>query len=135
MFDLQTTRSLNRLFDEAFGPVVGTWMPPVDIFESAGELRIVAEMPGVKPEDIRISSENNVLTLRGDKHQAQPAGEKGERAHRYERAFGAFERSFTIPTTVDAERIEARYEHGVLTLVLPKAEKAKPRQIQVQVTA
>ena len=146
MFALRTTRSpladlqvasstLNRLFDEAFTPLAGSWMAPVDVIESKNDVRIVAELPGVKPEDIRISMENNLLVLRGEKHAPALSEEQEERAHRFERSYGVFERHFTIPATVDAERIEARYEHGVLTIVLPKAEKAKPRQITVQVQA
>ena len=143
--DLQVASSnLNRLFDEAFRgfpslnaetPVVGTWLPPVDVVESANELRIVAEMPGVRPEDIKISMENNVLMLRGEKQQVAASEENGERVHRFERTYGAFERSFMVPSSVDGERIQARSEHGILTLTLPKAEKAKPRQITVQVQA
>ena len=144
--DLQVaSTSLNRLFDEALRdwpgmehsttPLVGTWMPPVDVYENTNEVRITAEIPGVKHEDVRISVENNVLTLRGEKHPQQPAGQDGERAHRYERAYGVFERTFSVPSTVDAERIQARYEQGVLTLVLPKSERAKPRQNTVQVQA
>ena len=75
--------------------------------------------------------ENNVLTIQGTKEQI--AEEKAEKVHRYERTFGAFERSFTLPTTVDAEHIKAAYDAGVLTLTLPKSEKAKPREIKLDV--
>jgi HSP20 family protein len=85
----------------------------------------------VTPEDVKISLENNVLTIHGSKQQA--AEERTERVHRYERTYGAFERSFTLPATVDANAIKASYEHGVLTVTLPKVEKAKPRQIEVHV--
>ena len=137
--DLQVaTGSLNRLFDEALrgwpeldGQFQSGWMPPVDVVETAEEVRIVAELPGVKPDAIGISVENNVLTLRGEK----PQPETGERTHRIERSYGSFERRFTVPATVAADRIQARYEHGVLTLTLPRAEAAKPRQITVQVQA
>ena len=130
---------INRLFSDAFAgwdwpyreSTVANWTPPVDIFEEPNEIRILAEVPGVKPEDVKISVENNVLTVHGTKHQL--AEEKSDRVHRYERSYGAFDRSFTLPATVDAEKIKARYEHGVLTLTLPKVEKAKPRQIEVAV--
>ncbi len=105
-------------------------MPPVDVLEEAEVIRIVAEVPGVKPEDVKISVEGNVLTIQGTKEQV--AEEQTERVHRYERTYGAFERTFTLPATVDAERITASYDKGVLTVTLPKAEKAKPRQIQVE---
>jgi HSP20 family protein len=91
------------------------------------------EIPGVSPADVKITLENTVLTIRGSKQRA--AGERTERVHRYERTYGAFERTFTLPTTGDASNIKPSYEHGVLTVTLPKVEKAKPREIAVQVTA
>jgi HSP20 family protein len=119
-------------FEWRIGETTGAWTPVVDIFEEANALRIVAEVPGVKPEDVKISVENNVLTIQGTKEQV--AEEKAEKVHRYERTYGAFERSFTLPATVDPEHIKASYAAGVLTLVLPKIEKAKPRQIKIEVT-
>lgn len=109
------------------------WVPPVDIFEEDHAIRIAAEIPGVRPEDMKLTVENNVLTVQGSKQQV--AEERADRVHRYERTYGAFERSFTLPTTVDANSIKASYENGVLTVTLPKVEKAKPRQIDVQVAA
>jgi len=121
-------------FDWEFGDAAtAAWTPVVDIFEEPEFVRIVAEVPGVKPEDVKILVEANVLTIQGTKQQV--AEEKAEKVHRYERTFGAFERSFTLPATVDAEHIKATYDMGVLTLVLPKVEKAKPRQIKIEVTA
>jgi HSP20 family protein len=135
---------LNRLFDEAFrgwpattgedgGSLVGQWVPPVDVFEDKDAVQIMAELPGVKPEDVRISLENSVLTVRGEKRQV--AEEDTDRVHRYERYYGVFERSFTVPSSVDAEHIKASYDLGVLTVRLPKTERAKPRQIEVKVEA
>jgi HSP20 family protein len=109
-----------------------TWLPVVDIFEEPDHLRIVAEIPGVKPENVKIAVEDNVLTIQGTKEQV--AEERAEKVHRYERTYGAFERSFTLPGTVNAEAIKANYEHGLLTLTLPKLEKAKARQIKVDIT-
>lgn len=142
MLDLLYTleRRMGRVFDPwapwanaefGFGETTGAWTPVVDIFEEANALRIVAEVPGVKPEDVKISVENNVLTIQGTKLIVE---DKAEKVHRYERAYGAFERSFTLPTTVDPEHIKATYAAGVLTLMVPKVEKAKPRQIKVEVT-
>jgi len=133
---------VNRMLDEAFrgwpvtstdngNSLVGQWVPPVDVFEDKDSVRIVAELPGVKAEDVKISLENNVLTVRGEKRQA--AEEKADQVHRFERYYGVFERSFTVPSTVDAEHIKASYDLGVLTIRLPKLERAKPRQIEVKV--
>ena len=107
-----------------------SWVPPVDVLEEKDHIRIVLELPGVKPEDVNISLEQNVLTISGTKQQQ--AEERTERVHRYERTYGAFERSFTLPASVDAQNIKASYENGVLTVTLPKTEKAKPRQIPVE---
>ena len=130
---------LNRLFNDAFGGLdwqyrdngSAAWLPPVDIFEETDSIRLVAEVPGVSPNDVKISLENNTLTIHGTKQQV--AEDSAERVYRYERSYGNFARSFTLPTTVDANGIKASYEHGVLTVTLPKVEKAKPRQIEVQV--
>jgi HSP20 family protein len=132
-------RRINRMLDDAFGgfdwalreSAAAAWAPPVDVFEEADAIRIMAEVPGVKPEDVKIAVEGNVLTIQGTKQQV--AEERTERVHRYERTYGQFERSFTLPATVDAEHIKARYESGVLTVTLPKVEKAKPRRVQVEV--
>ncbi len=130
---------INRLLNDALpgfdwqAPENATtaWVPAVDVFEQPDNIRIVAEVPGVKPEDVKISVEGNVLTIHGTKQQT--AEESTERVHRYERVYGAFERSFTLPATVDPNGIKASYEHGVLTVTLPKVEKARPKQIEVQV--
>jgi HSP20 family protein len=138
--DFTGLRRLNRVLDETFGAlpwgdengtITSAWLPPVDIFEDQDGLKMIAELPGVRPEDVRLSIENGVLTIRGEKKQV--AEEESERVHRYERSYGAFERTFTLPTTVDADRIEARCENGLLTVRLPKVEKAKPREIEVKV--
>lgn len=133
-------RRMGRVFNEPFGtfewPVgevtTAAWTPVVDILEEPEYLRITAEVPGVKPEDVKILVEGNLLTIQGKKEQT--AEEKTEKVHRYERIYGTFERTFTLPATVDAEHIKANYEMGVLTLTLPKVEKAKPRQIAVEIT-
>ena len=131
-------RRMGRAFGEPYGfnwqfndAATAAWTPVVDIFEETGHLRIVAEIPGVKPEAVKILVENNVLTIQGTKEQL--AEEKTEKVHRYERAYGAFERSFTLPTTVEATNIKATYDMGVLTLILPKVEKAKPREIKLEI--
>jgi len=130
---------INRMLNDVFAnadwqyrdSAVSSWVPPVDVLEQEDGIRILAELPGVKPEDVKLSLEGNVLTIHGTKQQL--AEERTERVHRYERSYGAFERTFTLPATVDAAHIKAGYENGVLTVTLPKVEQAKPRQIEVQV--
>ena len=130
---------IQRMVNETLGGLdwqyrdsaAASWVPPVDIFEEANHIRITAEIPGVRPEDINISLEGNLLTIRGTKQQE--AEEQTERVHRYERTYGAFERAFTLPASVEPKDIKANYDHGVLTVTLPKSERAKPRQIEVQV--
>ena len=131
-------RMFNRLFDQTFNAwpygedatLTSSWVPVCDIFEDKDGIRIVAEIPGVKPQDVKLSLENNTLTIRGEKKQVME--EKAEQVHRYERAYGVFERSFSLPTTVDPETVEAEYNNGLLTVTLPKVERAKPREIQVK---
>ena len=129
---------VNRLFNEMlgswpYGPEGGAidsaWLPPVDVFEDKEGIKLTAELPGVKAEDVKISLENQTLTLRGEKKQI--AEETVEKVHRYERSYGSFERTFTLPSTVDSEKIQATFEDGILTVTLPKVEKAKPREIPV----
>jgi len=138
--DVQTLQHrLGRLLDEAFqgwpnredNSALMAWVPPVDVLEDKDAVQISVELPGVKADDVKISLENSVLTIRGEKRQT--AEEKTEHVHRYERSYGVFERSFTVPSTVDADHIQASYDLGVLTVRLPKVEKAKPRQITVKV--
>jgi HSP20 family protein len=105
------------------------WAPACDIFEDREAVRIILEIPGVLPEDVKLSLEHNRLSVRGEKRQV--AEEHTERVHRYERSYGGFERVFTLPPTIDPERIEARVEHGVLTVRLAKVERARPREIPV----
>src|SRR5216117_3805238 len=109
--------------------VTTAWLPLVDIFEEPDVIRLVAEVPGVKPSDVKITVEDNLLTIRGTKEQV-PA----EKVHRYERTYGAFERSFRLSASIDANKIKATYNLGVLTITLPKAETAKPHLITVEVT-
>jgi HSP20 family protein len=111
----------------------GSWLPPVDIYETdAHEIVLKAEAPGLKREDIELTVENNTLTIRGERRKDDGISE--DRYHRVERTFGPFSRSFTLPSTVDANRVCAEYRDGVLTVTLPMREEARPRQIQVSVT-
>ncbi|HXW04006.1 MAG TPA: Hsp20/alpha crystallin family protein [Vicinamibacterales bacterium] len=124
---------LNRMFadfyHEGFGP---GWIPPVDIYETDDhEVVIKAELPELKREDIHLSFENSVLTIRGERKVEQETPR--ERHQRRERRHGSFSRSFTLPATVDAAKISASYKDGVLTVRLPQRDEAKPKQIEVSV--
>jgi HSP20 family protein len=122
---------LNRMFADWYGESFNRgWMPPVDIFETEQhEFVIKAELPDMKREDINLTFENNVLTLRGERKFENEA--KRDNFHRVERSYGSFSRSFTLPNTVDPSRISAAYKDGVLTIRLPQREDAKPKQISV----
>lgn len=110
----------------------GSWLPPVDIYENdAREIVLKAEVPGLRREDIDLTVENNTLTMKGERRRDDSV--RDDRYHRVERAYGAFSRSFTLPNTVDGGRVHAEYRDGVLTIVLPLREEARPRQIQVEV--
>lgn len=125
---------LNRLLDtprEDNNDFLGSWSPVVDIFDKGGEVVIHAELPGIKKEDIEVRVENNVLTLRGKKERMEEVKEEGY--FRAERTYGSFSRSFSLPSTVEVGKIAADYKDGILTLRLPKAEEAKPRQIEVKI--
>ena len=130
---------MNRLFGDVYlrddqALQHGSWVPPVDIYETEGhDLVIKAELPDMTREDIEVTVENNTLTLKGTKNP--PAEVKGEQFRRSERHYGAFVRSFTLPTTVDATKVAAEYRNGVLTVKLPYREEAKPRSINVEIAA
>lgn len=124
---------LNRMFEAAWQgePLSqGTWVPAVDIVETAGKDVVVkAELPDLKREDIKVTFENNVLTIEGERKFEKRAD--GDTYHRVERGYGAFRRSFSVPATVDAGRVEADYKDGVLTVKLPRREESRPRQIVI----
>jgi len=120
----------DSLFRLAPTETVGSWLPPVDIEEESDRVVLRAEIPGVSRDDIDVSVENGTLTLRGEKKQERKI--EAENAYRLERFYGSFSRSFVLPTRINAERIKATYKDGVLEVVLPKAEEAKPKKIKVQ---
>ena len=127
---------LNRLFTEFFGRTsqdqnLTPWAPAVDIFEGEHELVVKADLPDIKPEELDIRVENNILTIRGERKFEKRADEKNYL--RVERSYGSFARSFSLANTVNTEAIKADYKDGVLTLIIPKREEAKPKQIKVNV--
>jgi HSP20 family protein len=123
--------TVNRLFAE---PNAGgrPWVPAVDILETEHALIVKADVPDLKFEDVDVRLENGTLTLRGERKFEETKEEGGW--HRVERSYGKFERSFTLPDTVDPEKVKADYKAGTLTVTLPKKEIAKPRQVKVQVS-
>ena len=130
---------LGRFFDEFFGernPVrrgeeTSAWIPRVDISENDEEIVVHADAPGMSKNDIKITLNDNVLSISGEKKIERD--EKKENYHRIERVFGSFHRSFYIPTNVESEKISASYKDGVLQVKLPKKEEAKPKEIPVKV--
>ncbi len=126
---------MSRMLEEFFGTDRGEgalfWGPNVDIMDSEDSYEILAELPGVRPEDVKISLNNNVLTVSGEKKQ-ELKEDRENNVIRTERSYGRFERSFSLPTTVQSDKVRATYDHGVLRIILPKAEQAKSRQISIE---
>jgi HSP20 family protein len=112
---------------------LSSWAPTVDIYETAQELVVKADLPDVDPQDLDIRVENNILTIRGERKFEKKVND--ENYLRVERAYGSFSRSFSLSSTVNAEAIKADYQNGVLSLTIPKREEAKPKQIKVNVGA
>ena len=131
------SEDMTRLMSELTGSrsvqesIRGTWVPPVDVRETADAIEIDVELPGFSADEVEVSLENGVLTLRGERVLKEAA--EGEVWHRVERAYGVFERAFQVPRSVDPEKVVARFENGVLHLSLPKREESKPRTIKVKV--
>lgn len=138
-------REFNRLFDTFFPstekvadpePQSAVWRPTVDLHENAEGFIADIELPGLKKEDVKINFQDGTLSISGERKYAyEKGGEDGAQkdgsCHRMERFYGRFHRTFTFPTAVDADKIVATFEHGVLKVVVPKAEVLKPRQIEI----
>ncbi len=130
---------MNRLFGDVYlqdqdVTARGSWVPSVDIYETDGhDVVIKAELPDMTREAIEVTVEHNTLTLRGERKL--PGDVKEEQFRRIERSYGAFSRSFALPSTVDPAKVSAEYKNGVLTVKLPFREEAKPRTINVEVAA
>jgi HSP20 family protein len=129
---------LNRLFRESYGPegreeslTTTGFAPPVDVYEDEHNVTLKIEVPGIDEKDIDVRIENNVLTVHGERTFEKE--EKEENFRRVERQYGSFTRTFTLPTTVDAEKVSANYDKGILKVALPKKAEAKPKQIKVNV--
>jgi len=129
---------IERLFESPFGLLSPSstgffegWEPTLNVYEDRDKITVQTELPGMKKQDINISLVGNTLTISGERKQEEEKGE-GE-TYRSERYFGRFQRVVTLPTQVDANKVQANYKDGVLTITLPKAEEAKPKQIAVNV--
>ena len=130
---------MNRLFEDSFLRSVDgeeivaqeTCYPVVDIYEKKESIVLKAEIPGLNKSDFSVTVKENILTIKGEKKQENDVDE--DRFHRVERTYGSFQRSFTLPKTVDQEKLEAEYKNGVLVVTLPKVPEAKPKQINVSV--
>jgi HSP20 family protein len=127
---------INRLFEGSFDRSsdeanLTTWAPAVDIFETEQNLVVKADLPDIKPEELDIRVENNILTIRGERKFEKKVNENNYL--RVERSYGSFSRSFSLSNTVNTESIQADYKNGVLTLSIAKREEAKPKQIKVRV--
>jgi HSP20 family protein len=128
-------REIDRLFEEPFGFFTPTtffegWSPTVDLYEDKDKITVQAELPGMKKEDIEVSLHGDTLSISGERKHEQE--DKDCEVCRSERYFGRFQRSITLPQHVDGNKIEARYQEGVLTVTCPKSEESKRKQIEVK---
>ena len=138
---MATERGFDRLFRDAFSSVLPVregelptraWAPAVDICENENNIVLKAELPGVDPKDVEVRVEDNTLYLKGERKFEKDT--KEENYHRMERSYGSFARSFALPNSIDAEKVAAEYQDGLLTLTLPKREETKPKTIKVNIS-
>ena len=130
---------IDRLFDtflpankfQAEYPVTTAWAPRVDVAETDNEVVVTTELPGVERKDVKLSVEDNVLTIGGEKKQEKETKEKNY--HCVERRYGTFSRSFTLPTRIQADKVKATFKDGILIIKLPKAEEAKTKEIPIEI--
>ena len=135
------SRRMERLFDEMLGhglwrtseerPLRGSWVPAINILEREDAVVITADLPGLKAEDVEVTVDEGTLSIRGERNLEEAA--EGETFHRVERLYGVFERTFTLPNSVDVDKIDARFSNGEMTLTLPKREESKPRSVKIKV--
>jgi HSP20 family protein len=132
----QLHQELGRIFDlpsslRSLDLLEGAWTPAVDVYETKDAVRVKAEIPGMKKEDIDLAVQGDTLILRGERKEESER--KDENYYRVERTYGQFQRAITLPCPVKAEEVKAAYKDGILEVNLPKKEEAKPKQIQVEV--
>src|SRR4030081_3984561 len=121
---------IDRPFDDTFARDGNNWTPAVDIKETDNDIRIDLELPGLRPEDVEITAENGLLTIRGEKRSERKEGDDG-RFHVVERSYGTFMRTFTLPQGVDENQIQAEFKDGVLSIRIPKTALPQPKRIQI----
>ncbi len=129
-------QEMNHIFEEFFGKrraemAEGAWLPAVDVSESDSEMVVQAELPGMTQDDIELNLQDNVLTLQGKKKKKESKEEK-ENHHRVECSYGSFNRSFSLPCNVKTDDVKATFKDGVLEIILPKTEEAKPQKIDIK---
>lgn len=124
-------REIDKLFEDAFMREGQSWTPAVDIKETANELTVELELPGIKPENVEITAENGILTIRGEK-RGERKEEEQSRYHLVERTYGSFMRTFQLPQGVDEEQIAADFDNGILSLRIPKTALPQPRRIEIR---
>lgn len=131
--ELDALTSRLGLIDDAFPTPskAGAWLPAVNVEETADELVLTAELPGLTESDVELEVENNILTLRGEKTEVRHEGDENKKYHLWERSYGSFQRSFTLPRTVKADHIAAEFVDGVLHVRMPKVAEAKSRKIAI----
>jgi HSP20 family protein len=129
----QMNRMLDMAWNREFGEELkeGVWQPPVDIYEDEHSVIIKAEVPDVEQKDIEVKIENGTLTLRGERKHSSDI--RKENYYRVERYFGQFQRSFSLPQTIDQDKVQATCDKGILTITLPKREESKPKPISIEV--
>ena len=127
-------RDIDRLFEDVLGRDMaqGGWSPAVDVREDDDALVLELELPGVSPEHVEVTAENGILTVRGEKRSERKEGDEERRWHLVERSYGAFRRAFQLPKGIDDSQIDASFEHGVLTVRVPKSALPQPRKIEVR---
>ena len=127
-------REIDRLFEDTFGNGDGGragWSPTVDVREDQGELLFTVELPGIRPENVEVTFENGLMTIRGEKREERKEGDE-VRYHIAERTYGSFARSFQLPKLIDEDKIEATFENGVLQVRVPKGALPQPKRIEVR---
>ena len=135
------SQRMDRMFEELMGRglrrfseddrVRGSWSPAVNILETKDAIVITADLPGLKAEDVDVTVDNGVLTIRGERRLEEAS--EGETYHRVERVYGVFERTFTLPNSVEVSKIDAKFRNGEMVVTLPKREESKPRAVKVAI--